>query len=319
MIRRLAGKLATLGRDAVDGLAYLRAGRADAIEVVVAGSLDVTGVRRLAIFMHFDAGGAVHGYVRHYLQALRNAGLDIVFVSNAPRLQPEAMAAIAPLCRAVVRRRNVGLDFGAWRDCWLALAGRAGLETLVLANDSVYGPIHPLAPLIARADPTQADVWGATDNWEGRPHLQSYFLVIHARALRHPAFDAFWRGVRPVGSKRWIVNRYEIGLTRALEAAGLRCAALFPYRALAEQVAAADPADDHGRAVAAMVRGGRPLNPTHFFWDRLIADAGFPFLKRDLLTRNQQAIPTLSGWRRVIASVSGYDTGLIDRHLAGDG
>lgn len=319
MIRRLAGRLATLGRDAADWLAHARADRSSAIEEVLSGSLDVGGISRLAIFMHFDADGAVHDYVRHYLQALCEAGFDIIFVSNAPRLQPEAMAAVAGLSRAVLRRRNTGLDFGAWKDCWLALTGREALDLLLLANDSVYGPFHDLAPLVARADPAAADVWGATDNWEGRPHLQSYFLLIHARALRHPAFDAFWRSVRHVVSKRWIIARYEIGLTRALEAAGLKCAALFPYGRIAEEVAAADRPDAHGQAVAGLIRRGKPLNPTHFFWDYLIGRAGFPFLKRDLLTRNQPGIPTLSNWRAVVGSVSGYDTGLIDRHLAGRG
>ncbi len=295
MIRRLAAKLATLRGDAADWLAYRRAGDASAIEDIVAGDLDVAGVRRLAIFMHFDAAGTVAAYVRHYLEALRAAGFEIVFVSNAPRLDA---ADIVPLCRAIVRRRNIGLDFGAWKDCWAALRHRDGLEMLLLANDSVYGPFHDLAGLVARADPAVADVWGATDNWEGGRHLQSYFLLIHARALRHPAFAAFWRGVRHVASKRWIIRHYEIGLTRALEAAGLKCAALFPYAALSG------------------TRAGKPVNPTHFFWDELISRAGFPFLKRDLLTRNPHGLK-MADWRSVVGSVSGYDAGLIDRHLAG--
>ncbi|MBN9530668.1 MAG: polysaccharide biosynthesis-like protein [Alphaproteobacteria bacterium] len=297
MIRRLAARLATMAGDVADWVAYRRAADTSAIEEVVSGRLDAGGVARLAIFMHFDRDGAIAGYVRHYLRALRAAGFEIVFVSNAPRLDATD---IAPLCRAVVRRRNIGLDFGAWKDCWLALEGRDGLDLLLLANDSVYGPLHDLAPLVARADPAVADVWGATDNWEGGPHLQSYFLLIHARALRHPAFAAFWRGVRHVASKRWIVRRYEIGLTRGLAAAGLRCAALFPY----DRVAAAAP-----------VRHDRPVNPTHFFWDTLIARAGFPFLKRDLLARNQHGLP-VENWRAVVAAASPYDAGLIDRHLA---
>ncbi len=300
MIGRLLAKVATVAGDAGDWLAYARADGASAIEEILSGRLDVGGVRRLAIFMHFDAAGAVAAYVRHYLLALRAAGFEIVFVSNAPRLDAEGVAAVAPLCRAVVRRRNIGLDFGAWKDCWAALTGRDGLDLLLLANDSVYGPLHDLAPLVARADPAAADVWGATDNWEGRPHLQSYFLLVHARALRHPAFDAFWRGVRHVASKRWIIRHYEIGLTRALEGAGLKCAALFPY----------------GRLVEGAAHSGKPLNPTHFFWDRLIARAGFPFLKRDLLTRNQHGLE-VGDWRAVVRSASRYDTGLIDRHLAG--
>ncbi|MFX5922245.1 hypothetical protein ABTE55_18880, partial [Acinetobacter baumannii] len=91
-------KLATIAGDAADWLAYRRADTTSAIEEVVAGRLDAAGVARLAIFMHFDPGGVVADYVRHYLQALRAAGFAIVFVSNSPCLDARS---IAPLCLAV--------------------------------------------------------------------------------------------------------------------------------------------------------------------------------------------------------------------------
>lgn len=57
-----------------------------------------------------------------------------------------------------------------------------------------------------------------------------------------------------------------------------------------------------------------PMNPTHYFWDRLILD-GFPFLKREVLASNPIGMPRLFEWERFVRSVSDYDTGLVDRHL----
>ena len=70
----------------------------------------------------------------------------------------------------------------------------------------------------------------------------------------------------------------------------------------------------HGHISRAM-DAGIPLNPTHFCWDILIADLGFPFIKRDLLQFNRVKIPTIADWRRVIGKASSYDTDLIRRHL----
>ena len=136
---------------------------------------------RVALFCHFDAQGAVRADVLRYLAALREAGFSIIAVSNGGALQPLAMTHLQTVCAAVLVRRNVGYDFCAWREALERFdVPRSDTELVLLANDSVYGPLHSLTPILARVMAGGADVWGLTDSNQIRFHLQSYFLVAGA-------------------------------------------------------------------------------------------------------------------------------------------
>lgn len=266
-----------------------------------AGADDIAQARRVAVFVHFDRAGEVHDWLIHYLSELKGAGYAIIFVSNAPRLSENSVAKVRPHCAIVARRDNLGSDFGAYRDGIGLVPALDNLESLLLANDSVFGPFHPLAATLARMSPDQAPVWGITDSLEGGFHLQSYFLLFHRAALSSPAFGRFWRGHRDVQSRYWTILKYEIGITHSLRKAGLQCRALFHFRE-AEAIARKNPA-----------RAGRrvPRNPMHDMWDVLIGELGCPFIKRDLLRSRPPMDPDLGRWRALVESVSGYDTSLI--------
>lgn len=303
------------------------------------GDRDLAGARRVAIFAHYSRHGRVDDYVLHYLRCLRDAGFELVFVSNAPVLSAEARAALQPLCALIMRRRNIGYDFGAYKDGIAAIGNVAALDELLLANDSVYGPFEDLAAVLSRCDPAHAALWGITDNWFRHFHLQSYFLLFTRRALDSEAFARFWAGIRYVQSKRWIIEKYEIGLSRALIGDGLRCAALYPYRRVTEALAAdveampsatEEPAgmpESNARKRISLaqrrfaanmfeaVERGVPLNSTHHLWNYLIAELGCPFLKRELLERNPANIPSVQRWESLLRQRFDYDTDLILRHL----
>lgn len=280
---------------------------------------------RVAIFVHFDAAGALRGYVRRYIASLRDAGLDVVFVTNSGKLRPDAVAELKGLCAGVLVRRNVGYDFGAYSDALITLGlPRAETELVVLANDSVYGPIRDLGDVMERIDFSKADMWGLTESWQTRFHLQSYFLVAGRRALRSDAWRQFWAGVRPVPSKYLVVKEYEVGLTQALLRAGLACRAIWPYRELARDIdeslffkpgrneaEIADPALDYRRVHARHIRNAVmqrvPLNPTVDLWRQLI-DAGFPFLKRELLRKNPSNVADVADWHAKLQSIQADTT-----------
>jgi hypothetical protein len=277
------------------------------------GALDLERATRIAVFVHFDRQGMVHDFVLHYLAEIARAGFTTVFVSNAPRLDPESIDRLSPLCGAILQRANVGMDFGAYKDGIGTLPRLDRLEALLLANDSVYGPFHDLGDVISRMNLAEADVWGITDSWGPRFHLQSYFLLFGRRALSHEAFTQFWSRVRYVQAKSWVIGHYEIGLTRHLVRGGLRCRALFPYRVAATTMLAAlrrqaaeeafTPSERRQDFLVALVRAveyGIPLNSSHFFWDHLIREMGCPFLKRVLLRENPARIPGLVSWQEVI-------------------
>ena len=232
----------------------------------------------IAIFAHFDPHGDISGETISYLRALAESGFSVVLVSNSGQLSDSARLAALPLCAAILIRRNIGLDFAAWHDAMQALElPRAETEMLLLVNDSMHGPFWPLGPTLARMDFARADIWGLTESAEVAPHLQSYFLAAGPVALRSPAWASFWRRVRPLRDKTALIRLFEIGFSTAMRRAGLRLAPLFPT-----------PLDGS--------------NPTLARWRGLL-NAGFPFVKRELVRTNPLRDPMVSQWREIVEDI----------------
>lgn len=296
------------------------------VRSVTKGARQLEGAKDVCVVVHFDRGGRIHDFLMYHLYQLHACGFELVIVSNSPTLDPGDAERLKEISALIVLRKNVGYDFGAWKDGIALIPDLNALDRLLLVNDSVYGPIHHIGSVLDRMGPEDGDLWGATDNWDISFHLQSYFLLFHAAAIRSEAFGRFWSSVRYVQSKTWVVRKYEVGLTRAMARARLRCRAVFPYRdcarALIRAVTEGGLAENLDPVRQAFVRqiykaidAGVPVNSTHFFWDYLIGTMGFPFIKRELLQKNPARVPLLSYWESVIRNNSDYDTDLILKHL----
>lgn len=295
------------------------------------GNASIENARRVVVFNHFDARGIIHEYVEFYLQELRRAGFAIVFTSNSPSFPKKSVEKLKPLVSVILWRRNVGYDFGAFKDGIAEIPDPEMLDMLLITNDSMYGPLQDIGQIISRANPNEADLWGITDCWDGRFHLQSYFLLFHPQAIRNPAFKRFWNRLPYFRRKKWVVRYGEIGLTPYFLSQGVRCKALFPYRQIVSTVSPrldaylATPEKDtdpvrrrYAETLSQCMRNGVPLNQTHFFWDQLVVGIEgirCPFIKRDLLQHNPMGIPYLHNWQQLISQVSNYDSEMIVRHL----
>lgn len=282
---------------------------------------------KVALFMHFDRRGLVRQQLLEYMRELTENGRDVVFVSNSGKLRPEALAAVQKICAGVIVRKNIGYDFGAWRDAidYLGLP-RAGTEEIICANDSVFGPLLPLGDTLRRLDYGRADIWGLTESWQVRYHLQSFFIAFGPTAVRTAAFRKFWNTVRPVPVKAYIVKTYEIGVTQAMMKGGLHCAALWPYEALIKlanraelekliesedsEFGKADPIQIARRRQVMRIRDGKAmrvaLNPTSDLWRQLLM-SGFPFIKRELLRDNPTRVEDVGDWVDVLRDDLGAD------------
>ncbi len=277
-----------------------------------------------AVYVHFDKGGVVHEYVVHQLSELVAAGYRITFVSNAPFFPAQSRARVKSLCKEVIWRSNIGYDFGAYKDGIASISDRGCLDSLILMNDSVYGPFHKLRGILEDIDRAAVDVWGITDSLEYRHHLQSYFMVFFPAAIRSQAFNKFWDDLPYVNHKLWVVRNAEVKLSVVLERAFLRTAVLCPYAKVAARIkdsllspsrsASKDREAPGFKRFHAAVMSGRLLNPAHFFWNTLIEDFQSPFIKRDLIQANPSRIPSAARWAEVIAASSTYDLTTIERH-----
>jgi len=290
---------------------------------------------KVVLFMHFDKSGRVRAQILDYVRQFQANGRSVVFITNAGKLAPEAVAGLREVCAGIIIRRNRGYDFGAWCDGVEHLAlPRAETEEVIFANDSVFGPLTPLETMLESFDYTKADIWGLTESWQFRYHLQSFFMAFGPAALRSGAFKKFWDGIRPVRWKNYIVRYYEIGITQQMVKAGLSCAAVWPYLDLVEKVdfetfdslitqtetetGKVDPILRNRRLQAVRLRDAIArrvaLNPTADLWRQLLM-SGFPFIKRELLRENPTSVEDVGDWIRLVRESLNADPEPIVRDL----
>lgn len=250
--------------------------------------------------------------VLRQLRGWRSLGFDVVFVTNSAPPASD-VEQVPQHCILYLQRSNIGLDFGAWRDALAAiLADGVAPQELLLANDSVLGPVKPLGALVGRWRAGGQGFFGMTENLAGGAHLQSYLLLARgASAIADVAVHlASFADVR----NKWrVVQAGEIGLTQRMVRAGHRCAALFGYARLCALARPSDLAALGARFRCADALRVYPLNPTHHFWRLLLEQTDFPFPKTDLIARNAGRLPDVERWRDVLDR---HHVALIDDHLA---
>ncbi|MFM8634865.1 MAG: rhamnan synthesis F family protein [Planctomycetia bacterium] len=280
---------------------------------------------RALVFAHYDRDGRVDDYVADALEKYRPFVDCVVFVSaSAARLPP----VLEPLVDCFVPRDNIGYDFCSWRTGLDALGPTDRYDEVIFANDSVYGPLFELGPVLADRRVADADMWGMCLSEQGTkrrgrrascPHIQSWFFAMRRPVLESETFRRFWDSVVPIENKHDIVDRYEIGMTEHFVRAGFRIAALYDarqhgpatLREIWPHVSWSQP-----RRSWRNVKKARRLshNPSELFPLRLI-DAGVPFAKAGIFRVNHYGL-NLNHALRGIRERTAYDVGLIERHLA---
>jgi lipopolysaccharide biosynthesis protein len=253
-------------------------------------------MRDFCLFAHFDKDDKVDDYVLRYLERIRELNFSIVFVSTA-RLPPSAVDRLRSHCFDVILRENVGLDFGSWA-AGLAKHNAAIDGRLLLANDSVYGPIGSLSAAVDRLTSRPVDFYGFVESIEIAPHLQSWFLLFEQAVVRHPAFSAILSRSYSAMSKRQIIFQGEVDLSRRLAGNGFRYNAL--YRS------------SQASPVERCLLG----NPSHFLWRELLFDQGIPFLKVELLRDNPLGLEDAETILAAVQRLEPEFAGVIRRHLA---
>jgi lipopolysaccharide biosynthesis protein len=248
---------------------------------------------RVAVLAHWDAHGRFGEPARQTAQGLRGAGFDVLVATTADVVHTDFVAEVGAAAAGVLTRPNVGFDFGSWAAGIDALrAADARPERLVLLNSSMYGPLSPLDPMLDRLFATGADVMGATESREFRPHLQSWLLAFSLRAWDSERFTAYWRRIRPATGKWGTILAHEQRWATDLALPGTP-----PVVAV------------RARTVGA----GR--NPLTFTW-RDVVLAGVPFVKRSLFFDNYDQVD-MSGWQDFLAEhAPTFDVGIIERDVA---
>jgi lipopolysaccharide biosynthesis protein len=276
---------------------------------------------KFAVYAHYDPHGIVHRFVAEQIRALADAGYRIVFVTHSPKLT--GIEQLSSQCALVVRRHNLGHDFGAykWGVFWIRSV-TSSPSAVLLMNDSCYGFYGSIKDIDANVASGASDLWSFTESYQHGYHLQSYLLLVSQRLFQSPAFWSFWKRVPLSWSRERAIQNGEIGLTQCTLRAGFRAGAHVNYREAAANWMSrwrnryADTTSE--KAFVEWVENAvlltTPLNPTHFFWESLLRDYGVPLIKRDLVGRNPMRVPGIQNVFLVVTELRGDPSAALD-HL----
>lgn len=328
LARRIASWVVNLVVTLVqDGIDRLRAQPRSMLRVEQATDAQ-PDARSVAVMVQFSPTGAVSDMVLRQIEAYRACGFAVVLVSNSPTFPEEAWQTARRAAALVVHRRNYGLDFGGWKDVVpVALARWPHAGELLIVNDSILGPIRPLAPTFDALRAAGPGFFGLLESIQGGPHMQSWFTLARGRAAVADA-SAFLAALRLSRWKWNIIQRGELRMAAHMRAKGHRVAAVFGYRALVD-LGLTDPAERSylSRAIPSWMKTGdtdrarrllmrHPVNPAHHLWRVLSGPAGCPFIKTELVRRNPGGLPDVEEWPRLVSPDSPCPPEMIRAHLA---
>ena len=256
-------------------------------------------LNRVAIFAHFDTKNIIDDYVLFYINALKKVCSDIIFVSCCDLPQDE----LSKLeCHKIAKKHNE-YDFGSYKRGFLYAKENnllTNCDELIFANDSCYGPFKPLDKIFSDMSEKACDFWGMTKNKyafkivKNRtkdcfiPHVQTYFFVLKQKVFDSQVFNEFINSVKEEENKNSIIEKYEIGMTTALEQAGFV-------------------------SDGAIKTFYKYNNPTVYKWRDLYKKTDFPFVKCSLLRLNNHLHTTVDGWRELFSK---EQIDLIEKNLS---
>ncbi len=225
--------------------------------------------RPVCLFCSYDKENTVKENVYYYLNELKLAGFDIIFISTSDTILDADLEKLSSCCIRIMNRENRGYDFYGWKTA-LEKYPQYKLHTgLLLANDSVLGPLFDIRDIVARLESCDADIIGMTNCFQVYPHLQSYFLYCKKNVILSEEFANFFQNIDILRPKTTIIRKYEIGFSRIL-ARKFRIVALYDLENLVKQVG--------------YYSSEKPIKWMDPFslWKPLITEFRFPFLKKSL-------------------------------------
>lgn len=252
--------------------------------------------RPVCLFCSYDYKSIVRKNVYQYLDALALAGFNIIFISSSDDIAISDLEKLSRCCVRIINRENKGYDFYGWKTGLEKYARYKDHAGLLLANDSVIGPLFSISNIVTTLENYDADVIGMTDSFQFHPHLQSYFLYCKKNVVLSEEFLRFFKEVDILELKNAVIRKYEVGFSRLLRHR-FRLAALYGL----------EP------ALARTNFNQRPIRwiePTLHLWKPLITEFKFPFIKKSVLTRKGvsvgEVVPVL------IETASHYNMAILD-------
>jgi hypothetical protein len=172
---------------------------------------------KIAIMAVFS-GTTPHQSVGRIINSLQTELFSVIVVLNENAETEEFLAQIKDLKILIIRRPNIGGDFGAYKSGIQYISENNLLESLhelILINDSIF-VTNRTSQSISKIAKSKNDTNCIFYHRQGVAHAASMYLKFTNEILQKLEFQEFWRNYYPYRSKRKIIRKGEHKLTRVI-------------------------------------------------------------------------------------------------------
>lgn len=177
--------------------------------------------RRLALFVAYHAFDKLPRSNQIYLETLAMVGFRIIYIHNGP-LDEQVKSSIGSICERVFCRRNMGQDFGAWKDGFLYLKETGILndvDWLLFCNDSNHFLSGEFQNSFVKRfqnalGDDAVDLIALNKIYEWWQHYGSYFICVRHNIFTSSKFIKFWDSYLPLSHRYHSIERGEVFLTK---------------------------------------------------------------------------------------------------------
>ncbi len=185
---------------------------------------------RKCILLIFDKDGIIDDYLKYYIESLSKFVNEFLFVVNG-KLDDTGRDYLSSYPGDILIRDNEGYDASGYL-AGITHLGYESLKTvdeLIIANDSVYGPIFPFSEMFDEmSSRNELDFWGITGHralFDGtklimNAHIQSYFMVFRNRLISDEAFRKYWDNIPVIHNRDEAISKHETYVTHYFERKG---------------------------------------------------------------------------------------------------
>ena len=180
--------------------------------------------KRIAFFVAYHKKDEIPVSNKEYIKFLSNCSFFIVYIHNG-KLNNEVISQLEYMGCYVICRKNIGQDFGAWKDITLTLHKYKvtdNVEWTLLCNDSNFylggynGKDFERRFLDELTKNDQKDFISLNCNYESKMHYQSYFLCFSKRITRNKKYIKFWKNYLPLNHRYHAIERGEKKLSKKI-------------------------------------------------------------------------------------------------------
>lgn len=185
-------------------------------------------MKRLGIYTFFDKDGIVDDYVTYFLSDYVKNFQELIIICNG-KLTVNGRKKLTKYTPKVIARDNKGFDIWGYKTGldyygWNKLGE---YDEVVVANDTMMGPIYPFSEMFEEMDKKKLDFWGMTkhysipfDPFNCNPygyipeHVQSYFMAFRKSFIQSEEFQQYWNNFPELCTYEMAVGKHESYFTK---------------------------------------------------------------------------------------------------------